>query len=262
MLKLVGNFTVVVMLVMLGSCLKRPEKRAPRLDLKGNPSPATPLIRTCSASDVANKGDGAVRPSCSAYTPKPNDKTDTTDETNNPNNTPKRNATPPENTTPEPLEDDVALATISVNASCDEDSDGCLYSKDGNEKYWLKCEIKAGGCGNGFLVEAKTDTGGLPQIKRGIVCRDGNKTVAELNAGKIKLECKTDRDVLIEFAPKKTELVLNKNHLEGNHICVITDAATSNAADFGAATFRLAAGSCPVPDENQIRFNMLLEFSW
>ena len=160
------------------------------------------------------------------------------------------------------LSDTKLLTNIKVNPRCHKDSYGCLYGVD-RKKYWLKCEINGSGCRNGFSVVAKTvDTNRLPQVSRSSVCGSGNKTVADLQENKIKLECKTDRDVLVELTPKKAELVLTKKILQDKHICVSTNASKSATADFKAANFTLVAGNCTAPVGNQIVFNMLLEFGW
>lgn len=254
MLKLAGYFMLVVMLVMLNSCLKRPEMRAPRADQFGKQPPEirlpiAPTTRICSQQD-ANKG---------LCDPKPREPIEPPELTE-----PAEPAEPTEPSVllPEPIEADRSLASINVKASCGKDSDGCLYRKANNE-YSLKCEIKGGGCDNGLLVEVKTNVAsGSPQMSRAAVCKDGNKTVADLSAGKIKLACQTDRKVVWGFTPKEADLSLTKQHLEGKRICVITNAGMDRVVDFDVASFSISVGECLPPAENQIRFNMQLEFSW
>lgn len=263
MLKLVGNcafIVVLTVLTMLSSCLKRPEKRAPRLDSRSDSQPAVPAS-DCASLDPAARAlhtkcrldtDPLVTPERRKTTTEPTITKVSPDEEVEE----EEEVEEVEEETPE-LDNNRPLANISVSASCDSDSWGCLYQR-GVERYWLKCEIKAGGCKNGFAVEVETS--GSPQVTRGSVCRDGDKTVADLSQGKIKLECKTDREVMFSVAPKKAELILRKSHLADGHVCVITDAGKSNVLDFSQGSFRIAAGACVVNRRTQ--FRMQLEFNW
>ena len=255
MLKLAGNCALIVVLVMLNSCLKRPEKRAPRLDLQSGSQPA---VSGCASFAPAMR---ALHTKCRPdpdvpVIPEPNKMT-------KPEITvvkPEEDEEEEEVEIPDALENDRSLASISVAASCP-DSHGCLYRNDGRE-YWLRCEIKAGGCNDGFAVEVRTATAaGSPQVTRGSVCEDGDKTIADLSQGKIKLECETDQKVMWSLASKKAELILRKSHLADRYLCVITLAGTSRVADFKDAGFSINTGDCPA-DDNRIRFNLQLEFSW
>ncbi len=266
MLKFTSSFAIIV--VLLSSCLERPDKRAPRLPTQSDPSASEPADSTCASFDPVERAlhsrcnvdpSVLVKPVTDPRIPEPG-KTATTDTTKFSDETNSGEATRIE-TPPDPLEDSVSLAAVGVSASCG-DGYGCLYSQGGGSKYWLKCEIRAGGCKDGFLVEAKTETGS-PQVKRSSMCKDGDKTVADLSRGKIELECKTDREVLRSFAAKRAKLVLSKSHLSNRHICVTTDAGPSgrNVVDFGSANLTIAAGACAT-DAHRIRFSMQLGFSW
>jgi len=262
-LKLVGNcafIVVLTVLTMLSSCLKRPEKRAPRLDLRSDTQPAVPVASDCASLDPAAR---ALRRECQIdpdplVTPERR-KTTTEPKTTeaDPDEEVDEEEEVVEEETPE-LDNNRTLATISVGASCDTGSLGCLYRGGDSKKYWLNCEIKAGGCKNGFAVEV--ETAGSPQVTRGSVCRDGDKTIADLSQGEIKLECKTDRRVTFSLTPKKAELSLHKSHVANRHICVTTQAGKGYVADFNDARLNIAAGDCPNDGRN--RFNMQLEFSW
>ena len=193
--KLAGNFILIVVVALLGSCLKRPDKRAPRLEVKATNPPVLPVVSPCTEQELATgrNCEKEIEP-----TPQPPQTVNVTN----------RGDDEEETEEPEPVESDRLLATINVAANCHEDSRGCLYSKGDNSKYWLKCEIKGGGCGNGFLLEVKTEaTKGLPQVKRGSVCRDGDKAVADLSDGNIALSCETDQDVLLHLRAKKNRTV-------------------------------------------------------
>ena len=160
------------------------------------------------------------------------------------------------------IADSRGLHTINVAASCYAGSRGCLYSQGNNKDYLLTCEIKGGGCKKGFSVEVKTKkTNGLPRVKRSKMCKDGNKTVAHLRDGEIKLACKTDRDELIELFPNKHELRLSKEHLHSRYLCVTTDAGVGNINDFDDAQLVIKTGKC-VATQNRMQFSMQLNFSW
>ena len=263
MLKSVGNGLLIVMLAvltMLSSCLKRPEKRAPRLDLRSGSQPAVPVASNCASLDPAARAlSRECRPDPDPLvTSERRKRTETKITETNPDEEAEEREGVDESDTPDLLANDRSLASISVGASCDTGSLGCLYRGGNDKKYWLNCEIKAGGCKNGFAVEV--ETAGSPQVARGSVCRDGDKTIADLSQGEIKLECKTDREVTWSLAPKKAELSLRKSHLANRHICVTTQAGKGYVADFKDARLNIAAGDCPNDGRN--RFNMQLEFSW
>ena len=253
MLKLAGNYVLIAALIVLGSCLKRPDKRAPRLESKGNPGGVLPVINGCEGKEASARG-GEINSRCGVQAtpaPTPTKRTNT--------NTDKDTDNVKES---EPIEDNRLLRTINVTANCYDGSRGCLYSKDDNSIYLLGCEIKSGGCKDGFLVTAKTvNADGAPRVERSSMCRDGDKTVADLSEEKIKLACKTDQDVTIELLPKTQELALSKSHLNDRHLCVITDAGANTVADFGNATLSIREGKCATSDD-RIHFSMQLDFDW
>ena len=253
MLKLAGNYVLIAALIVLGSCLKRPDKRAPRLESKGNPGGVLPVIEGCEGKEASARG-GEINSRCGGQatptlTPTKRTNTNTDKDTDNVEES-------------EPIEDNRLLKTINVTANCYDGSHGCLYSKDDNSKYLLECEIKSGGCKHGFLVTAKTDDAdGAPHVERSSMCKDSDKTVADLSEEKIKLACKTDQDVLIKLLSKTQELALSKSHLNDKHLCVTTAAGANTVDDFGNATLSIREGKC-IPSDTHIHFSMQLDFDW
>ena len=272
MLNLAGNFLLILVLVVWNSsCLKRPERRAPRLNNTGG------NLMSCAGLDAAAR---ALHTRCRDNLPNPNKTPDphatldpyeppAPESSPDPNNTtPGTNTgdtgtnTMPDDTTVEPIDTDIALADISVNVICGVDSYGCLYSDD-KKKYWLQCEIKSGGCGKGLHYRYETEKGAAFKNSRDSVCRDGNKTVADLAQGKIKLECKTDQDVLRSFVPKKAELILNQSHLENQHLCVVTNAGVGQRIAFKDVSLSIRPGTCGTPNPaSRVEFQTQLSFSW
>lgn len=258
MLKLASNCVLIVVLVMLSSCLKRPEKRAPRVDMQDNSQ------TSCASLDPAARAlHTRCRPDPNVpIILEPQKMTKPTTTTTTTEVSPDEEVDEEEEVkieTPE-LDDNKPLANISVSASCE--SYGCLYRKAAGRDYWLSCEIKGGGCKKGFAVEVRTATGS-PRVtrSRSSVCGDGDKTVADLSQSEIKLECKTDQEVMWSLAPKTAELILRRGHLAGRHVCVVMQAGRGQVADFKDAGFGINAGDCPA-DDNRIYFNMQLEFIW
>ena len=162
-----------------------------------------------------------------------------------------------------PMEDDTQLNSILVKAACGK-GNGCLYH-DSDKKYWLQCEIKGGGCGKGLHYRHENDKGKFKDAvfkdNRDSVCRDGNKTVADLAEEKITLICKTDEGVAYSAFPKKAELVLNKSHLENQHLCMITRAGKDQLIKIQKAELVIQPEACQAPTNNLIEFQTQLSFS-
>ncbi len=259
--KSAGGFIVVVVAwSVLGSCLPRPDKRAPRLPqpVGGQALPAT--------GDCVGQ-DASIRSECASpslgQSRRMHD--DTAEQNENDAEESLEESDAPSTTELEPLTDDRKLHTINVTASCH--NYGCLY-RSTNEEYFLRCEIEDGGCRDGFKVEAKSAINkGLPRVVEGRsrMCGTGEKTVAALSGGdNIKLACDSDKDnrAVYRFGEKTAEFTLRKEHLEGRLLCVTTRAGKGQQADFGAASFAISPGGCAAAEDGYIRFDMQLEFSW
>ena len=267
MLKLAGNLLLLAVVVVLGSCLKRPEKRAPRYE--GQTNPTLPVIETCAGQGVSARA-GEMQTKCRRTTTPTSTPTNTgntdTDGNNETTDTGDKTETSDEeedSSELEPVALDRSLATIGVVASCYEDGEGCLYADGSDKKYWLICNISGGGCKDGLSLRVDTAVNdALPQVKRSSMCKGGDKTVADLSTQKIKLICKTDQEVLKSFTPKTQELILGKQHLDGRHLCITTIVAGIDGVKaFKEGDFLITAGKC-VDADDAIHFSMQLDFAW
>ena len=260
MLKLAGNLLLLAFVVVLGSCLKRPEKRAPRYEDQANA--VLPVIQTCAGQGVSARA-GELQTKCRrTNTPTPISTPTNTEITDTDNKTDTHNKEE-DNSELEPVAEDKSLATISVTASCHEDSEGCLYADGSDKKYWLICNISGGGCKDGLSLRVDTHKNdALPQMERSSMCKGGDKTVADLSAQKIKLICKTDQEVAWSLAPKEKTLALHKEHLDSRHLCITTVVASTDGIEaFKQGNFLITEGKCVAAD-NAMHFSIQLDFAW